>query len=207
MSNIIDNFQHAKKTVSNAMGTAKQYLKNEVSNYVADAEKARQSGLYQPPVRPNNAFMEWKEKTIKNIPVVGGPLNALLTPPKDVTQATDNFYNNKATPEDIKVLKREEMNKLMAVAGMTAPVNFKGKGGYIPVEDVQDLFGARSVLKGYNADQFINDKYGAIKDINNLFEAYGPKMTKAQSSAMSVYEKAELLAKEFIQDVKDKIYR
>lgn len=199
-------FQLAKQKISNTLKRYGTYATDQAKQMAGDYQTARDAGLAMAPIRQNPQVEQFKEKNIYSLPVVGGAIKSLTQQPEQLTMAINNLYARQQTPQDMKLLRQNQNDQIVNMAGMTAPV-FKGKGGYVHPEDARDLGAAYNALKSYTPEQFVNDKFGAIRDIENLFKAYGPKLTKKQTSAYSIFDKAKLLAQEFARDVQDRVYR
>lgn len=134
-SEIVKNLNVVEKpTFKVDMAKAFQGLQQQFDQYVADSQRARQQGLYMPPAKPIQAVENWKANTIYKTPVLGGVFKALLSPSDELKQAQDNFYANKATPQDIQTLKKEEFNQLSGmVMGMTSPIEDVGAKAVSPM--------------------------------------------------------------------------
>jgi len=155
-----------KPTFKVDFSKAFQGLQEQFNQYVADSQKSRKVGLYSPPAKPSQAIESFKENTIYKTPVLGGLFKTFLSPSDEVKTATDNFYNDKVTPEDIKTLKREDFNRMSGmIMGMTSPIEDVGAKAISPLvkKGVQTLV---TKLEG---------EAGAYSKLQQAFRSLSPK--------------------------------
>ncbi len=121
---IVKNLDTVQKpTFKVDLSKAFQGLQQQFDQYISDSEKARKVGLYGAPVKASPAIENFKKNTIFKTPVFGGLFKTMLSPSDETRTATENFYNDKATPQDIKSLQKEDFNRMSGmIMGMTAPI-------------------------------------------------------------------------------------
>lgn len=176
-----DKVERLKRIAQDKLSNMASFIANK-SNYVSNEyKKASDIGLnYGPPQQ--DIFRSMREKIIEaQNPLVRNVMSSVLTPSDEIAKATENFYNNNLSSNDVKSLKESESSKLQILSGFATPIKEKYLSRIpatpIPKDDIQDLIKTYNVYKKGGINDFMSDTWNKeVGKFNQVADYYLKKL-------------------------------